>query len=537
MSSEARVAGVADMIDRHGKDRVAYWFQLVLAMGIATYGLVLGSTGVVIGAMLVSPLMGPIIEIGMGLVTGSPVLVLSAGVRTLASVAAVVSGAALLTLGVPYHELNGEILARTSPTLIDLYVASFCALAAAYTTARRSSDTISAAAGTAISIALVPPLCVVGWGLGSGHPSVSRGAAMLFTANFSAIVLFAMVTFFFLAYDTVDVGALEAGAPTGSSPIHRAASRLRRAFGSKYAPVLGFGMPLVLAATIYVPLRRALEEVAWKVSASEAVQRVLSEVPAAKQAVRVNVNVEMKAISLRLVIVSDQKTASKLKAELVSRISTETSVTPVVDVVAVPDLDAVRVAAEEKAQPIVTPRAPALPEVRRDLDEELRNWWPRQSAGELATWSLHVENGDRVGVRVVHFGAPLGGAAESMLGSALGGRLGVEVSIRDVPLSADEVSARSGEESAWVSTFSTLVDVVSTSEVGYLCVTEPEPAPKARPNDAPEVARAIVRAQLQRLRPERSLVRTGGGFAVRCSPTPCPRPAADAGVDDASRDR
>jgi hypothetical protein len=91
-----------------------------------------------------------------------------------------------------------------------------------------------------------------------------------------------------------------------------------------------------------------------------------------------------------------------------------------------------------------------------------------------------------------------------MLASALGGRLGVEVSIRDVPLSADEVSARSGEESVWLSTFSALVDVVSTSEVGYLCVTEPEPAPKARPNDAPEVARAIGAAATA---PARAFVR------------------------------
>ena len=274
ITAETRTAGVRAMIARHGKDRIAYWFQLILSMGIATYGLVLGSTGVVIGAMLVSPLMGPIIEIGMGLVTGSPVLVLHAGVRTVTSVAVVVAGSALLTLGVPYYELNGEILARTSPTLIDLYVAVFCALAAAYTTVRQGSDTISAAAGTAISIALVPPLCVIGWGLGSGHRAVARGAAMLFTANLCAIVLFAVVAFFLLAYDTVDAPALEKEGAT-SGTLHRLAARLRGAFGSKYGPLLRLGMPLMLVVSIYVPLRRALEEVAWKTRARDEVERAL----------------------------------------------------------------------------------------------------------------------------------------------------------------------------------------------------------------------------------------------------------------------
>lgn len=372
VSSEARVAGVADMIDRHGEDRVAYWFQLVLVMGIATYGLVLGSTGVVIGAMLVSPLMGPIIEIGMGLVTGSPVLALSAGVGTLVSVAAVVSGAALLTLGVPYTSSTARS-SRARPRPSSICTSPASARSPPRTRPRDEAPTRSprrpaprsaspsshrCAWSAGVLAAVIPPSragprC-------SSRPTSPRSSSSRWSR------------FFFLAYDTVEVSALEADAPTGSSPIHRAASRLRRAFGSKYAPVLRFGMPLVLAASIYVPLRRALEEVAWKVRASEAVQRVLSEVPAAKQAVRVNVNVEMKAISLRLVIVSDQKTASKLKTELVSRMSTETSVTPAVDVLAVPDLDAVRVAAEEKAQPIATRRAPALPEVRRDLDEELR---------------------------------------------------------------------------------------------------------------------------------------------------------------------
>ena len=104
VTPDARIATVRAMVARHGKDRIGYWLPLILSMGIATYGLVLGSTGVVIGAMLVSPLMGPLVEIGMGLAVGSPLLVLHSTLRTAASLGVVIGLSALLTLFLPYHE-------------------------------------------------------------------------------------------------------------------------------------------------------------------------------------------------------------------------------------------------------------------------------------------------------------------------------------------------------------------------------------------------------------------------------------------------
>lgn len=449
ITGETRAATVRAMIERHGNDRIAYWFQLVLSMGIATFGLVLGSTGVVIGAMLVSPLMGPIIETGMGLVTGSPVLVLYAAVRTAASVVVVVAGSALLSFGVPYHELNGEILARTSPTLIDLYVASFCALAAAYTTVRQSSDTISAAAGTAISIALVPPLCVVGWGFGSAHLEVSRGAALLFTANLCAILLFAVVAFFLLAYDVVDASSLEQEATEGSATLHRFAVALRRGFGSKYGPVLRLGMPMVLVIAIYVPLRHALEEVAWKVRVRDQVDRTLSEIPAAKGAVRTSVNVDRRTLSVRLVIIGDPKDATKLKTELTSRITAAAGVEPTIDVVALPDLAAVRAATQASPQGVITRTNPTLPEIRRNLDEEIRQRWPTATAGELASWSLVIPHDGVATIQVNHFGAALGGSGEALLTAILREQAGIEIVLRDVPLPTGTVTLTPNDEIGW----------------------------------------------------------------------------------------
>src|SRR5690606_8206767 len=101
---------VASMMRRDAREAISYWFQLIVAVGIATLGLVLGSTAVVIGGMLVAPLMGPIVHLGMGMATGSPYLVLRSGLRVSLSIAFAICSSALLTLLLPFHELNAEIL-------------------------------------------------------------------------------------------------------------------------------------------------------------------------------------------------------------------------------------------------------------------------------------------------------------------------------------------------------------------------------------------------------------------------------------------
>jgi uncharacterized hydrophobic protein (TIGR00271 family) len=227
---------VKAMLERSQKESAGYWLQLLLAMGIASLGLVLGSTAVVIGAMLISPLMSPIVELGMGLAIGSPLLVLRSFTRVGFSILAVVASAALLTVMLPFHEVTAEIAARTSPTVLDLLIAIFCAIAAAYTTVRPGSDTTSTAAGTAIGIALVPPLCVLGYGVGTRTASIASGAALLFTANLCAILLFAVLCFLILGYSAVGAAELERTelASPQQGPIRRLARALQFLFGSRY---------------------------------------------------------------------------------------------------------------------------------------------------------------------------------------------------------------------------------------------------------------------------------------------------------------
>jgi uncharacterized hydrophobic protein (TIGR00271 family) len=157
-----RAPVVAAMLRRDASEATGYWLQLVVSIGIATLGLVLGSTAVIIGAMLIAPLMKPIVNLGMGLAVGSPFLVLRSGGRVALSVAAAISFSALLTRMLPFHELTAEISARTAPTALDLFAAAFCALAGVYASMRPSSDVAATAAGTSIGISLVPPLCASG---------------------------------------------------------------------------------------------------------------------------------------------------------------------------------------------------------------------------------------------------------------------------------------------------------------------------------------------------------------------------------------
>ncbi|MGB1275905.1 MAG: DUF389 domain-containing protein, partial [Nannocystaceae bacterium] len=229
---------VGEMLKQHVSDTVSYWLQLFLSVGIATLGVVLNSTGVVIGAMLIAPLMGPIIGLGMGLAVGSPFLTLRSWVRVTTSIIGVIALAALVTVLLPFHEVTAEITARTSPTVLDLAVAVFCALAAGFTTVRQSGDSAAAAAGVAIGIALVPPLCVSGFGLGTGQGSIFGGALLLFTANLFAILFITAILFLCLGFNAVNAARHEAKEITATGPIAKIAAKIRALFGTRYGPVL-----------------------------------------------------------------------------------------------------------------------------------------------------------------------------------------------------------------------------------------------------------------------------------------------------------
>ena len=169
-----------------GEMSARYLFMTAMSGGIAILGLLLSSPAVVIGAMLLSPLMDPIMGLGFALAIGDYQW-LRKSARSLAwgTLMAVGLCATVVFLS-PLQELTSEIASRTRPNLFDLLVALFSALAGAYAMIRGREGTI---VGVAIATALMPPLAVVGYGLATWNWTVFSGALLLYITNLMTIAL------------------------------------------------------------------------------------------------------------------------------------------------------------------------------------------------------------------------------------------------------------------------------------------------------------------------------------------------------------
>ncbi len=172
--------------------RLTNFFALLLfATLIATYGVLSGSTATVIGAMIVAPLMGPIMATTAAVVMGSSRRALQAFGLTLAGIAAVISASFLLSWIVPDVTIsftsNPEIASRINPGLYALLTALGAGAAGAFIISR--AEIANSMGGVAIAISLVPPLCVVGIALQHGQLDAAGGAMLLFATNYLAILL------------------------------------------------------------------------------------------------------------------------------------------------------------------------------------------------------------------------------------------------------------------------------------------------------------------------------------------------------------
>ena len=176
---------------------LSYWLDIVFSAGIAALGLVINSPAVIIGAMLISPLMGPIMATGLGLAAGDLYLAVKAIANLIASIALAVGLSAFIVWLLPFHSITQEILARTNPNLLDLAIALFSGLAGSVAVSRTGGGNgVTTLPGVAIAVALMPPLCTLGFGLGSNaNTTIMAGAGLLFLTNLVAIVASALSCF------------------------------------------------------------------------------------------------------------------------------------------------------------------------------------------------------------------------------------------------------------------------------------------------------------------------------------------------------
>ena len=172
-------------------------FILTCAIVIASVGLNVNSIPVIIGAMLISPVMGPILGFGLGLATEDNELVKNAMKNFTVMVVISILASSLFFLLSPLSLANpSELLARTKPTIYDVLIALFGGFAGIIETSRK--DKGSVITGVAIATALMPPLCTVGYGISIWKGSVIFGALYLFLINsiFIALATFAAVKYF-----------------------------------------------------------------------------------------------------------------------------------------------------------------------------------------------------------------------------------------------------------------------------------------------------------------------------------------------------
>ena len=154
---------------------------LILSIFIASIGLNMNSTAVVIGAMLISPLMGPILATGFGFATLNFTVVKSGILRLSLQVTIAVLASALYFYISPVQAATSELLARTEPNIFDVFIAIFGGLAGIIGQTRKTLDNVIP--GVAIATALMPPLCTAGYGLASGNWTYFFGASYLFFIN------------------------------------------------------------------------------------------------------------------------------------------------------------------------------------------------------------------------------------------------------------------------------------------------------------------------------------------------------------------
>ena len=197
-----------DTDDAAQRIKSSIWFRgpnvwiLAFSIIIASVGLNVNSTAVVIGAMLISPLMGPIIGVGLAIGTNDLDLLKLAFKNLLVMVAISLLASTLFFLLSPLNLTNPtELEARTSPTVFDLLIALFGGLAGILENSRKERGTVLA--GVAIATALMPPLCTAGYGLSCLNMHYFLGAMYLFIINSVFIILATYLMVKYLRFRTV----------------------------------------------------------------------------------------------------------------------------------------------------------------------------------------------------------------------------------------------------------------------------------------------------------------------------------------------
>jgi uncharacterized hydrophobic protein (TIGR00271 family) len=227
-----------------------YWIQLFISSLIASFGLLQNSVAVIIGAMLIAPLLRPIKGIAFGITTGQNSFIWRSTLLLISSMIVTVSAAYLFALLVPLRLETAEIISRTAPNLLDLFIAiasAIIAILAIYY--KKLSETT---AGVAMAAALLPALCVVGIEFSLSNFEAAWGSFFLFLTNLFAILSVGVIIF--LIY--------------GFSPHHE---------DTKQRTTKSVFILFILLILISIPLFSSLTQIADKISLQTKALQVVEE--------------------------------------------------------------------------------------------------------------------------------------------------------------------------------------------------------------------------------------------------------------------
>ncbi len=518
LAPEDRTVVVRTMLHRPRGDAAGYWLQLLIAAALATLGLALDSTAVVIGAMLIAPLMRPIVELAMGLATGSAPLVFRTGLRSIASIVIVVLASAAFTWLLPFHEPTRELLARTAPSLLDLFVAGACALAGAYAVVMTSNEVATTAAGTSIGISLVPPLCTTGYGLSTGDWEMAQGAALLFTANVTGIITIAGLVFVLTGFGQVDVRAEERGLDTDEDigAATRFGRMISRRASARLGPLPRIVFPLALLGAISFPLQSAVGEMSRRSEVRKRVRELLAT-DDRHRIVQYSLDQTARPTALRVVVLGDATGARSFEQHLRTQLGALGERNVRVAVWAVPDASAFSALSARLDDIPIELTHPPLPEPPRpSLQARLAALWPPDAGAIVRTW---VADGNPTRVRVTHLGQELGPVGRDLLARALAvdGSAPVVEEHALVPLMADI-----GDEARWLPESLQLIERVRDLGDIHVCLTTPRAVPgRSKTRVRPETV--LVRGTLERALEGRSNVTLfdGAQWSISASLTPC----------------
>ena len=285
----------ADVIDRlfpSGIPRRQFFTRflalMLLSTAIAVFGILGDSTAVVIGAMLVAPLMFPVLGMAAAIVMGWPMRIVNRTLLVAAGSLLAVLLAAVISFVIPGMStpLPAELMARTSPNLLDLGIALAAGAAGAYGQVRRhASDALT---GVAVAVALVPPLAVVGITLQLTEWQLAMGAALLFLANVVGIVIAASATF------------IAAGFVPGHNPLRGHTQILRGMSWAAVAAIIVV-LPMQFGRGAVLPPTDPTEEV------TAVVEEYVEEQGSTTEIMEVDVLVEADQTTIDVVVASSDR--------------------------------------------------------------------------------------------------------------------------------------------------------------------------------------------------------------------------------------